>query len=297
MVEGGRSTDLGRVLVAGATGYLGGNLVNQLKQEGYWVRALARRPEQAAALVAADEVFIGKVTDPDTLDGIADGIDTVFSTIGITRQRDGMSYDDVDFRGNLSLLHQAESAGVDRFLDVSVLHGREMRRRVRLADAKERFVDALTASPIRSIVIRPPGYFSDMTAFLDMARRGTVWLIGNGQHSMNPISGSDLATACIQSARSAPSEVEIGGPDTLTHEEIARAAFHALATKPRIRHIPLHFAKDAGWVLSHLTPQRIYGPIQFFLAVMTEDMVAPSTGTDRLGVHFAAAAADHQRTA
>jgi uncharacterized protein YbjT (DUF2867 family) len=55
---------LGRVLVAGATGYLGRHIVSRLKSDGYWVRALVRHTDQAAELPMADEIFIGDVTRP-----------------------------------------------------------------------------------------------------------------------------------------------------------------------------------------------------------------------------------------
>ncbi len=277
---------LGRVLVAGATGYLGRRIVSQLKSDGYWVRVLVRRPEQAAELSTADEIFIGEVTHPESLVGIADGIDTIFSTIGITRQRDGVGYDDVDYRGNLSLLRQAARAGVKRFVYVSVLHGRELRSRVRLVAAKERFVDELAASSIASTVIRPTAYFSDMGAFLDMARKGTAFVIGDGKHRMNPISGEDLAAVCVQAALSWESECEVGGPDVLSHNEIVRLAFTAAATAPRILRIPAWTTRSIGWILAHITPERVYGPVQFFLAVMTADMIAPTHGADRLARYF-----------
>lgn len=184
-----------RVLVAGATGYLGRLLVARLKQDGYWVRALVRRPEQAETLSGVDDVFVGEVTDASTLGGVTDGVDTVFSSIGITRQRDGVGYAQVDYGGNLSLLREAEKSGVVRFLYVSVLHGQELRGHVRLAAAKERFVDQLRQSSLDAVVVRPPAYFSDMTAFLTMAAKGRVYLVGSGQQRMNPISGRDLAGA------------------------------------------------------------------------------------------------------
>jgi uncharacterized protein YbjT (DUF2867 family) len=282
---------LGRVLVAGATGYLGRHVVQQLKDDGCWVRALARHPEQSGMLGAADEVFIGEVTRPDSLHGITDGIDTVFSSIGITRQRDGAGYNDVDYGGNLALLREAEASGVKRFVYVSVLHGPELRTSVELAAAKERFVDALAESAVASVVVRPTGYFSDMRAFLDFARKGTVYLIGDGTRRMNPISGSDLARACVRAAASSEPEVAVGGPEVLSHNAIAQAAFTALAKPQRIRHVPLPVVRAAGWLARVLTPQRIHGPLQFFLAVMTTDMVAPQTGTERLADFFASQAA------
>ena len=110
---------LTRVLVAGATGHLGRQLVAQLHERGCRVRVLIRRAGQAAALPRAAEVFTGQVTDPATLRGVADGIDTVFSTVGITRQRDRVSYQQVDYGGNLALLREAERAGVRHFTYVA----------------------------------------------------------------------------------------------------------------------------------------------------------------------------------
>jgi len=42
-------------------------------------------------LPQADEVFVGQVTDPATLAGAAEDVSAVFSTVGITRQRDGFT--------------------------------------------------------------------------------------------------------------------------------------------------------------------------------------------------------------
>lgn len=276
-----------RVLVAGATGYLGRHLVAALVDAGCRVRVLVRRSEQAATFPDEVDVFVGQVTDPATLTHAADGIEVVLSALGITRQRDGLKYLDVDYRGNLTLLRLAEAAGVTRFVYVSVLHGQDLRATVRLAEAKERFVDALVASPISSVVVRPTGYFSDMGEFLTMAGRGAVYLIGDGKLAINPISGRDVAAACIDAARSSASDVQVGGPDVLTYQEIARAAFAARRSTPRLRHIPRGLVLATAWVLAHCTPEHVYGPLQFLIAVMTHEMTAPPTGSDHLADYFA----------
>jgi uncharacterized protein YbjT (DUF2867 family) len=265
-------------------------LLRRLKEEGHWVRALVRRPEQAAALGEADEVFVGEVTDPSTLGDVAAGVELVCSTIGITRQRDGVGYEQVDFAGNLALLREAERAGAGRFLYVSVLHGPELRRTVALAAAKERFVDALRASSLPSTVVRPTGYFSDMESFFDMARRGVAFVFGDGRQRMNPISGTDLARACVTAADGVE-ELEVGGPDVLTQKEIVELAFSALDKKPRVWHLPTPLITGSIGLMRHVTPQRINGPAEFLAAVMTRDMVAPPTGNEHLADHFATLAA------
>jgi len=82
-----------RVLVAGATGYLGRYMVKEFKKQGYWVRALTRSSDKLEDLRDyVDEAFVGEVTDPASLAGVCAGIDTVFSSIGITKQKDNLTY-------------------------------------------------------------------------------------------------------------------------------------------------------------------------------------------------------------
>lgn len=86
-----------KVLVAGATGYLGRKLVAELKQRNYWVRVLIRREEQQEMFENVDDFFVGEITNQNTLTHICNDIDWVFSTVGITRQKDGLTYMDVDY--------------------------------------------------------------------------------------------------------------------------------------------------------------------------------------------------------
>lgn len=275
-----------RVFVAGATGYLGGYLVRELHAEGYEVRALIRAEHQRAELEPFAHVVLGQATDPETLAGLMDGCDAVFSSLGITRQRDGMTYEDVDYQANVNLLREAERAGVESFLYVSVLRGDEMRD-VSLIAAKERFVDALEASGVRACVIRPSGFFSDMRDFLEMARGGRAYLLGDGQSKLNPIHGKDLATACIRSWRAHIPVTNVGGPNTYTHDELAEAAFNALNKKPKIWHLPTWIVPITLFFLRWFAPSATYGPAEFFLSAMTRgDMVGDACGTHTLEDFF-----------
>jgi uncharacterized protein YbjT (DUF2867 family)/mRNA-degrading endonuclease RelE of RelBE toxin-antitoxin system len=241
----------------------------------------------------ADDVFVGQVTDAATLRGAAEGVATVYSTIGITRQRDHLTYEQVDYAGNLALLLEAERAGVQRFTYVAVFGG-GLLRTVRLVDAKERFVDALVAGPLQHTIVRPTGFFSDMEAVLDMAARGRVYLVGDGQHRINPISGRDLAVACVQATESGSRQIEVGGPEIFSYQQIARLAAQVVGRPVRITHLPPGLLRTAASPLRMIAPAR-HGPLQFFLAVMTHDLVAPGSGTDRLGDFFRQASAGRRR--
>ena len=275
-----------RVLIAGATGYLGSFLLAEAKERGYAVRALTRSERKLAdARSTIDEVFIGEVTKPATLDGIARDVDVVISAIGITRQKDGLRYQDVDYQGNLNLLKEAIGSGAKKFVYVSVLHADQMSD-LQIVQAKERFVGELRKSGLDYAVIRPNGYFTDMLAFLDMAKGGRVFLFGRGDFRINPISGKDVARRCLDAIDLDDRELRFGGPVTFTHREIAHEAFRALGTKPKVICIPVLFAKILLWLVRKLTPGRIYGPVEFTLTVITRNMVGPSYGEESLRDFF-----------
>lgn len=276
------------VLIAGATGYLGRFLCAEYTRRGHHVTALVRDSGRAEGL--ADVLIEAEATRPETLIGVMDSVDLVVSALGITRQTDGLGYREVDFQANLNLLREAEAAGVKRFAYVFVLNADAMAG-VPLVDAKTDFVNSLQASDMPATVIAPTGYFSDMGEILAMAQRGRVWLFGQGTQRLNPIHGADLAVAIADATEEGRGWIEVGGPDVMTQDEIASAAFAALGTAPRITHLPDALRHAVLAVLPFL-PRRMSGPARFFLTALGMDMVAPRFGTRRLTEHFATLAAE-----
>jgi uncharacterized protein YbjT (DUF2867 family) len=205
--------------------------------------------------------------------------------VGITRQKDGLTYMDVDYQANLNLLQEAKKSGVKKIIYVSVLNGEKLRH-LKICEAKERFVDELKASGLEYCVIRPNGFFSDMTEFYNMARRGRVYIFGDGEHKANPIHGADLAKVCVDAIESNKQEIKVGGPETLTHNETVRIAFEALNKKPKITHIPDWIRIVVLKAVRIFTGSKTYGPIEFFLTVMAIDMIAPECGRMTLKEYF-----------
>lgn len=275
-----------KVLVAGATGYLGQYVVRAFKEKGYWVRALGRSAEKLDAIAPlADELFIGEVTDPGSLEGVCDGIDIVFSSVGITRQKDGVTYKDVDYQGNRNLLTMAEQSAVSKFMYVHVL-GAEKLQHVAMIRAKQAFVDELEASSVDHTIICPTGFFSDMEEFLSMAHSGRVYLFGDGSNRINPIDGADLAAVCADVVEDEKRRLDIGGPGVFTYREIAELALDVLGRPQKITSFPKALIAPVIGLLRWLTPQSTFGPAQFLTSVMTMDVVGESFGERRLVDHF-----------
>ncbi len=283
-----------RVLVAGATGYVGRYAVQEFKRSGYWVRALTRSeaklrqagPFGAPAIEPADcdDVFVGEITKPSSLDGIMDGIDTVFSAVGISRQRDGLTFEQVDYQANRNLIDHCAGSTVRKFVYVSML-GADQIADLAITIAHERVVSDLASSGLSYTIVRPSGYFSDMGVLLDMAKRGRVFLVGDGNNRFTPIHGRDLAGVCVEAARGSDIEVEAGGPDTMTQREAALLAFEVAGKPPRLTVIPLWLAKGLASGIKMLNTQ--FGDLAEFIVTAGEvDAVAPHRGRRSLKEHF-----------
>ncbi len=277
-------TEKPNVLLAGSTGYLGLHLVDELLKRDIPFRAVARNANKLQKLTK-NQVTIAEVTQPETLKGICNGIEVVISTIGITRQKNGLTYMDVDYQGNLNLLREAQKAGVKKFIYISAINGDTMRE-LKIFEAKEAFVDELKKSGLEYVVVRPNGFFSDMRDFLEMAKRGRVYLFGHGNFKLNPIHGADLAEFVVDAISSTQKELIVGGPDVLTQNEIAALALDSWYKEVKITHLPDWMRQMIICALRRFTSSKTYGPIEFFMTAMAMDNIAPRYGSHRLYQFF-----------
>jgi uncharacterized protein YbjT (DUF2867 family) len=277
---------MNRVLLAGATGYLGGYIAKELLRRSYPVRAIARNPEKLKQNnIEVTEILQAEITQPDSIKDCCKNIDVVISTVGITKQKDGLTFMDVDYKANMNLLQEAIKSGVKKFIYVSVLNGENFRN-LKICEAKELFVEQLKKSGLTYCIIRPNGFFSDMTEFYTMAKKGRVYLFGDGKIKMNPIHGKDLAVICVDAIEKPDQETKVGGPETLTHNEIAAIAFESLGHKPKITHIPNWVRVAILKMIRLFSGSKVYGPIEFFMTVMAIDMVAPEYGKHTLREYY-----------
>lgn len=274
------------IIVAGATGYLGRHLVKALQNRKIAFKAIARNKKKLEKMGLDDsQILQAEVTQPDTISGLLAGAKILISTIGITRQKDGLTYMDVDYQANLNLLKEAEKSGIKKFIYVSAINGNQMRH-LKIMAAKEKFVDRLQASNLDYTIVRPNGFFSDMKDFLAMAQKGKVYLFGDGEYKLNPIHGEDLAEVIIDNIDRPVAEIEVGGPDILTQNEIAELALKAHRQPKKIVHLPDWIRKVTIALVRLLTSSKTYGPIEFFLSMMGQDNIAPRYGTHRLQRFF-----------
>jgi dihydroflavonol-4-reductase len=111
-----------RTLVTGATGYLGAELVRELRRRDREVRALVRSPQAASRLAGTGaETVEGDVLDPASLEGALDGVARVFHLAGVVAHRasDEPRLQAVNVDGARNVLAASAKAGVERVVFTS----------------------------------------------------------------------------------------------------------------------------------------------------------------------------------
>ncbi len=283
--------DLPRVLVAGGTGYIGGGVLEVLQQQGFWVRALCREPNRLRAASRCNDIFVGHVTRPETLKGLCQGIDVVFTSIGTRSCIRKPTIWEVDYQGNLNLLEAAQREGVQHFIFVSVVRGSEMARMSPIAEAREKVAQAVRESGLDYTIFAPTGFFNDMAEFFFAAqKRGAIRLFGEGLGRINPLSALDFGeeVARVILASQGRNEVrEVGGCETFTHRQIAELAFQALDQEPQIHSLP-PWIVNLGATLVRPFNYNAYALFKFFEYIArTPDLTGKALGWRRLENFFA----------
>lgn len=275
-----------KILLAGASGYLGSFIAKELIKRDYFLKVIVRDSKKfIEKKIKVNKIIEAEVTKAESLKGEIQGIDIVISSIGITRQKDGLSYMDVDYRANMNLLKEAKISGVKKFIYISAFNGDKLKN-LQILQAKEAFVKELKNSGLDYCIVRPNGFFCDMEEIYNMAKNGSIYLFGDGEIKLNPIHGQDLAEVCINAITNVDKEINVGGPDILSLKDISNIAFEALDKKSKIIYIPdfirLFILKIGKFIL----PIKTFGPIEFFLSAMAKDMIAPKYGKHTLQEHY-----------
>ena len=262
-----------KVVLAGAFGKLGSDILRALVRDGHDVLAVDMVLRELDGIEGSYEKKQVDVTRPEQLKGLCDGADAVITTVGLTRTSAEVTNYDIDYQGNLNLLNEARRAGVKKFAYVSVLKA-DKAPKVPMLHAKYLLEEALKASGIDYVIFRPTGYFYDIAKVIKpMIEKGEVTLLGKKPVSANVIDTTDLADFMLLHLGDKNVTYDIGGTETYTYEEIARMFFAAAGKEPVIKHAP-PFLFDVLAFVNKLKKNGKEAILRFSKWTLTESMVA-----------------------
>jgi uncharacterized protein YbjT (DUF2867 family) len=239
------------ILVAGATGLLGGHVVELLVEGGHDVRCLARsRAALPPSWQGRVAVVDADLTAPASLREACEGVDTVVATATAIARRlageRGLNIRDVDEQGMINLVDAAEGSGASRFVYLSYagltpVLGTPFER------AKLAVEERLGRSPMRAVIVRPDPFqevhLTSLAGF-DIGR-GRVLVFGRGSTPQRWVSVHDAARLVVAVATEPepPALVEFGGPEELSKVQAVAVAERVTGRRIKIRRMPLWVAR------------------------------------------------------
>lgn len=265
-----------KVLVTGATGFIGQAVARKLVDRGEHVRVLVRDPEKLTGLsVPAEDVVRGDITDPEAVDRAVRDVSVVYAIAGTFREP-GLSdqrYREVNVDSVRMMHDAARRNGVTRIVHCSTcgIHGsidgqpadeshpvRPVGIYEETKAAGERLALELGAeSGIEVTALRPtPVYGPGDTRLLKLfklANRRPIVMLGDGRAGYHLVYIEDLTDAFILAGTSPTAAGEaflIGGPEIPSLNEIVEtlAVINGHDEVGSVVRVPAKPAWLAGWL-------------------------------------------------
>jgi len=237
-----------KVLVTGATGFVGREVVRQLHKTGHSIRILARsrnasRVEEAVSCWGA-EVHPGDVLDAASLDGAVNGTEAIIHLVGIIAEVGESTFENVHTRGTGNLVTAAQQAKVRRFVHMSAL-GTRPNAASRYHQTKWAAEELARHSGLDFTVFRPSLIYGPEDQFINLFARviglsPVVPLMGSPHAQFQPVSVETVAAAFAKSLgepQSIGQTYDLCGPEALTLSEIVDrilAVLHRRRLKLRV---------------------------------------------------------------
>ncbi len=218
-----------KVLLTGATGFVGGNVLAELRAKGHEAICLVR-PESADP---GATVVRGDIRDPETLKDLP-AVDAVLHLVGIIQEHKENTFERVHVDGTRNLLDAAKRIGAKKFVHMSALGAR--------ADGKSRYhrtkgvaEEAVRSSGLAHTILRPSIIFGREASgrhnefvrqMLDLHGK-VMWIwtpvAGSGRSKMQPVWVGDVARFFVDALTRPQMEnrsFDLGGPDAFPFQEI-----------------------------------------------------------------------------
>ena len=257
------------ILVTGATGFVGRNLVQRLVKDGYRVRCLVA-PDQMGDLPWGDEVEVvqGHVLDDEALFRAVTGVHVIFHLANAQWWGRPRDLERVELVGTRNLVAAARAARVGRVITLSHI-GAAPSSAYPLMQIKGMVEEAIRDSGLAFTIIRSGIVFGEEDSFVNhialTLRANPIFFLmpGRGEVTLHPIYIDDLIDALIRSLEKVElvdTLVEIGGPEFITLEDLIRTVMRVTNMPRLIIPVPPYLLRWITAVYSRILPRSLMTP-------------------------------------
>jgi NADH dehydrogenase len=268
------------LLLTGATGVIGGELLPLLLADGHDVRALVRDPRKLGEHRVEVQISLGDLGDPFSMRHAMRGVDTVVHLAATIRDQPGGTIEELNGLATVRLLRMAERAGVERFVFFSAM-GATPFQRTRFFRSKALAERAVRESKLRTTVFAPSIVYRPGDPWITLLQRfgmlPAVPVSGSGGALYQPIWARDVARCVAASLQEGEGEAdrrfELAGPELLSYDEIVERVLEGSGRNHRpLVHVPLPLVRAGLRALELLS-----GPSVFATWEEAELMEVPMT--------------------
>lgn len=251
------------VLVTGATGFVGRQVVLKLQEHHHQVRVLVHTPGRERLFPdRSADIHYGSVSDPAALADAFYDVEVVIHLVGIVRQSRGRSFDQINRQGVANVVAAAKEARVKHFIQVSAI-GATNNQGYPYLYSKWRGEQEVINSGLAYTILQPSIMFGEGDEFLN-ALAGLVTIgpvvpvVGNGRNRMQPISVADVAQCLVLAIDRGDLKgrtVEIGGPQQISYNDIVAIVARTMGRRILRFHLPVWLMYIATAVIQRLQPR------------------------------------------
>lgn len=261
------------ILITGATGFVGRNLVRRLMQTEYPVRCLlpanrTRRLPWDADAPNAPEIIIGSVLDEESVYQAVTGAHTIIhleSAQWWGRQRD---FERLDIAGTRNVIAAARAARVGRIITISQL-GASPSSAYMLHRYKGQVEELVRSSGLAYTILRSGLTFGEEDTFINyialMLRSNPLFYLmpGYGEVVLHPLYVQDLVT-CIERSLELVSVVdqtlEVGGPEYTTLQDMLLTIMRVTRMRRLLISVPPYALRWLAQIYGLILPRSLMTP-------------------------------------
>lgn len=260
---------MSKILVTGATGFVGQRLLDYLPERGHLARAAVRRASSSVD-VKVDPIVVGEINGSTDWSRALQGVDVVVHlaarvhVMNETETDPLLAFREINTEGTRQLAEQAASLGVKRLVYLSTIkvNGEETFDKPFTAsdpvnipedpygqskwEAEQLLKEIGERTGLEIVIIRPPlvygpGVKANFLSLIKLARRGLPLPL-SGIENRRTLVGLDnlvdLITTCCEHPAAAGQVFLAGDDETLSTPDLVRAISAALERKPRLFYFP-----------------------------------------------------------